>query len=564
MKFSEFTYTRPNMEEISSQFEKVLMQFTGSNSADEQNAAMKAIYTIYNDVYTMFHIASIRHSINTKDQYYKSEQEYMDEAMPVFNELFSKFYKALIESKYRDELDKKWGSHLFDLAELEIKTMSPEIVEDLQQENKFSSRYSELIASAEINFDGKTYTLAQLFPFTQSDDRETRKRANEAKYTFFSENEAELDQLYDNLVSIRTKIAKKLGYNNFVELSYARLKRTEYGAEQVAAFRDQVHQYIVPIATQLKKRQQERLGLDNLKYYDENYDFKSGNAKPKGDPDWIVANGQTMYEQLSKETDEFYCFMKNGELMDLLSRDGKMAGGYCSFLPNYKSPYIFANFNGTSGDVDVLTHEAGHAFQVYSSRHFENPEYTWPTYEACEIHSMSMEFFAWPWMELFFQGDTDKYKFSHLSKDTMFIPYGVAVDEFQHFVYEHPEATPKERKLMWREIEKKYLPHRDYDGNEYLEQGGFWYQQGHIFEVPFYYIDYTLALICAFQFWKKMNEDRDQAWEDYTHLCKIGGSKPFLELVKEAKLSSPFEEGTVQSVINEIELWLNNIDDTAL
>ncbi|MFS1512929.1 M3 family oligoendopeptidase [Chengkuizengella sp. SCS-71B] len=561
MKFSEYKYTRPNMEEITLQFDLELKQFSSATTWQEQNASMMDLYNIHNDFYSMFELGSIRHSINTKDEFYKAEQDYLDEAEPLFKELFTKFYKALIGSKYREELKKKWGSHLFELAEIEIKTMSSEIVKDLQKENKYKTKYSELIASAEIPFDEKKYTLAQLFPFTISDDREIRKRANEARYKFFSENEEELDQLYDDLVKIRTKIAKKLGFKNFVELGYARLKRTDYDAREVAAFRDQVHQYIVPIATQLKRRQQNRLELQHLKYYDENYEFKSGNATPKGNPDWIVDNGQTMYEQLSKETDEFYRFMKESDLMDLLAKDGKMAGGYCTYVPNYKSPYIFANFNGTSGDIDVLTHEAGHAFQVYKSRHFENPEYVWPTYEACEIHSMSMEFFTWPWMELFFKEDTDKYKFSHLSSALLFIPYGVVVDEFQHFVYENPESTPKKRKQMWREIEKKYLPHRDYDGNHYLEQGGFWHQQGHIFEDPFYYIDYTLAQVCAFQFWKKMHEDRNRAWDDYIHLCKLGGSLPFLKLVKEAKLSSPFDKGTVQSVVNEIESWLNHVDD---
>ncbi|NDI36248.1 M3 family oligoendopeptidase [Chengkuizengella sediminis] len=563
MQFSEYTYTRPNMEEITSKFDKELKQFSNATSWQEQNETMRDIYIIHNDFYSMFELGSIRHSINTKDEFYKTEQNYLDEVEPLFKELFTKFYKALIGSKYCEELKKKWGSHLFDLAEVEIKSMSSEIVKDLQKENKYTTRYSELIASAEIPFDEKKYTLAQLFPFTISDDREIRKRANEAKYKFFSENEEELDQLYDDLVKIRTKIAKKLGFKNFVELGYARLKRTDYDAREVAAFREQVHQYIVPIATQLKRRQQNRLELQHLKYYDENYKFKSGNATPKGNPDWIVDNGQTMYEQLSKESDEFYRFMKERDLMDLLAKDGKMAGGYCTYVPNYKSPYIFANFNGTSGDIDVLTHEAGHAFQVYNSRHFENPEYVWPTYEACEIHSMSMEFFTWPWMELFFKEDTDKYKFSHLSSALLFIPYGVVVDEFQHFVYENPESTPKERKQMWREIEKKYLPHRDYDGNNYLEQGGFWHQQGHIFEDPFYYIDYTLAQVCAFQFWKKMQEDRNRAWDDYIHLCKLGGSLPFLQLVKEAKLHSPFDEGTIQSAVDEIESWLNHVDDKA-
>jgi M3 family oligoendopeptidase len=342
------------------------------------------------------------------------------------------------------------------------------------------------------------------------------------------------------------------------------MMRTDYDAEMVANFRNQVKDFIVPIATKLKERQQERIGVDQLKYYDEGFNFQSGNAIPKGNPEWIIENGQKMYEDLSKETGAFFSYMQENKLMDLVAKKGKAGGGYCTFIENYKAPFIFSNFNGTSGDIDVLTHEAGHAFQVYSSRHFEIPEYYWPTYESAEIHSMSMEFFTWPWMELFFKEDTDKYKFTHLSSALLFLPYGVSVDEFQHWVYENPTAAPSERKRQWREIEKKYLPHKNYDGNVYLENGGFWQRQGHIYNSPFYYIDYTLAQICAFQFWKRSIENREEAWADYVKLCNLGGSLSFTKLVKAANLISPFEDGCVESVVGVIEQWLNSVEDQKL
>ncbi len=391
-----------------------------------------------------------------------------------------------------------------------------------------------------------------------------RKRASEAKFGFLAENEEELDRIYDELVKVRTEIAHELGYKNFVELGYNRMMRTDYNAEMVENFRGQVKDFIVPIATKLKARQQERIGVEQLKYYDEGFNYQTGNATPKGSPEWIIENGQKMYEDLSKETGEFFKYMQETNLMDLVAKKGKAGGGYCTFIQKYKAPFIFSNFNGTSGDIDVLTHEAGHAFQVYSSRNFEIPEYNWPTYEACEIHSMSMEFFTWPWMDLFFKEDTDKYKFSHLSDALLFLPYGVSVDEFQHWVYENPTASAEERKLKWREIEKKYLPHKDYDGNDYLENGGFWQRQGHIYNSPFYYIDYTLAQICAFQFWKRSRENHEEAWADYVNLCKLGGSMSFTKLVDAANLISPFKEGCVESVVGEIEAWLNTVEDKEL
>jgi len=564
MRFSDYEYKRPVVNEIETSFNDALERFNNATSVEEQDLIMREINDIRNTVDTAFNLCYIRHTIDTNDEFYKEEQDYLDEIQPLIQGLTTNYYRALVDSKYKVELVKKWGKQLFDLAETQLKTFSNEVVEDLQLENKLSSQYTKLVASAKIEFDGKEYTLAQLQPLAESTDRETRKRASEARFGFFAEHKEEFDDIYDKLVKVRTKIAHKLGFNNYVELGYARLARTDYNAEMVAVFRDQVKEFIVPLAVELRQRQAERIGLESLKYYDEGFKFSTGNATPKGDPEWITLNGKKMYEELSAETAEFFTFMIENDLMDLVAKKGKAGGGYCTYIQDYKSPYIFSNFNGTSGDIDVLTHEAGHAFQVYSSRHFEVPEYNWPTYEACEIHSMSMEFFTWPWMELFFKEDTDKYKFSHLSEALLFLPYGVAVDEFQHFVYENPEVTPAERNQAWREIERKYLPFRDYDGNDYLEQGGFWQRQAHIYNTAFYYIDYTLAQICAFQFWKKSRENQPQAWDDYVNLCKQGGSKPFTELVEVANLLSPFDEGTVKAVVGEIKSWLNSVDDKKL
>jgi M3 family oligoendopeptidase len=564
VRFEEYTYARPNLDEVKARFEAAIGKFKNASSLEEQSVAMNEVNNIRNDIGTMFNLCYIRHSVDTNDEFYKAEQDYMDEVQPEIEGLVTKYYQALVTSKFRNELKAKYGKQLFALAEGQLKTFKPEIVPLLQKENRLSTEYTKLIASAKINFEGEERTLAQLEPFTQSTDRETRKLASEAKFGFLAQHESELDRIYDDLVKVRTEIAHTLGYKNFVELGYYRMMRTDYNAEMVANFRQQVKDFIVPIATKLKARQQDRIGVEELKYFDEGFNYKTGNAVPKGTPEWIIENGQKMYEELSQETGEFFKFMQDNNLMDLVAKKGKAGGGYCTFIENYKAPFIFSNFNGTSGDIDVLTHEAGHAFQVYSSRNFEIPEYYWPTYEACEIHSMSMEFFTWPWMDLFFKEDTDKYKFSHLSDALLFLPYGVSVDEFQHWVYENWEATPVERKQQWREIEKKYLPHKDYDGNAYLENGGFWQRQGHIFNSPFYYIDYTLAQICAFQFWKRSRENQEEAWADYVNLCKLGGSMSFTKLVKEANLISPFEDGCVESVVGEIENWLNSVEDQKL
>ena len=564
MKFNEYKYEHLDLEKIKKEFSELIESFEKAENVEGQINAFDEIIKLRNHIETMQTLVSVRHSIDTNDEFYDKENEYMDEISPILFGFTNDFYKALVNSKFKDELVQKYGKFLFDLAENTLKTFSPEIIPDAQEENRLSSKYSKLIASAKIDFDGKELNLSQMVPYTQSKDRNVRIEAAKKVAQFFAENQDEFDNIYDSLVKVRTRMAQKMGYKNFVEFGYKQLSRLEYDAKMVEGYRKQVLENIVPLHTELRERQGKRLGVDKLKFYDEAIKFNSGNADPHGSPEWILNNGKTMYKELSKETDEFFTFMTENNLLDLLSKKGKMSGGYCTYIPEHKAPFIFANFNGTSHDIDVLTHEAGHAFQVYQSRGFEVPEYLWPSYEACEIHSMSMEFLTWPWMDLFFENDTDKYKFIHLSEALLFIPYGVTVDEFQHWVYENPEATPKERREKWIEIEKKYLPTRDYGEVEELKNGIFWFRQGHIFSSPFYYIDYTLAQVCAFQFWIKSRENREKAWQDYLNLCKLGGSKPFFELMKSANLKNPFEEGTLAIVIPKIKEYLDNVDDMNL
>ena len=564
MKFNEYKYEHLDLEKIKKEFSELIESFEKAENVEGQVNAFDEIIKLRNHIETMQTLVSVRHSIDTNDEFYDKENEYMDEISPILFGFTNDFYKALVNSKFKDELIQKYGKFLFDLAENTLKTFSPEIIPDAQEENRLSSKYSKLIASAKIDFDGKELNLSQMVPYTQSKDRNIRIEAAKKVAQFFAENQDEFDNIYDSLVKVRTRMAQKMGYKNFVEFGYKQLSRLEYDAKMVEDYRKQVLENIVPLHTELRERQKKRLGVDKLKFYDEAIKFNSGNADPHGSPEWILNNGKTMYKELSKETDEFFTFMTENNLLDLLSKKGKMSGGYCTYIPEHKAPFIFANFNGTSHDIDVLTHEAGHAFQVYQSRGFEVPEYLWPSYEACEIHSMSMEFLTWPWMNLFFENDTDKYKFIHLSEALLFIPYGVTVDEFQHWVYENPEATPKERREKWIEIEKKYLPTRDYGEVEELKNGIFWFRQGHIFSSPFYYIDYTLAQVCAFQFWIKSRENREKAWQDYLNLCKLGGSKPFFELMKSANLKNPFEEGTLAIVIPKIKEYLDNVDDMNL
>jgi M3 family oligoendopeptidase len=561
LKFSEYPYARPDMQVLQEQFFALLNTFRQTKNFSDALSCIQQITQLRKNFDTLSSIASVRYTLDTQNAHYQQEQDFFDAEFPVYQGWITEFYKVLLEHPMADDLKKHYGEQIFKLAEAAIKTFNENIVQELQRENTLVSEYTKLIASAQIEFEGKIYNLAGLAPFMQDTDRNRRITAHKAYFSFFQQNEEKLDELFDELVKVRTLIAKKLGFQNFVELAYLRLSRVDYTHKEVAQYREYIHKYVIPLVVDLQERKRKRLGLDTLYFYDEKLKFKSGNPKPKGDPEWILQQGKAMYQELSKETGEFFDFMQTHELMDVTNRKGKASGGYCTYFSLYNAPYIFSNFNGTTHDVEVLTHEAGHAFQVYCSQHQPLPEYYFPTYEACEIHSMSMEFITWKWMELFFKEDTTKFKFDHISGALTFLPYGAMVDEFQHIIYENPELTPKERKQKWQSLEKKYLPYRNYDNMPFASEGGIWQSQSHIYANPFYYIDYTLAQICALQYWQWYQENPQQAWQSYLNLCKQGGSKSFLELVNLAGLSSPFNEQVMRDIVMYAHQWLNSIPD---
>lgn len=559
MEFKDYLYVRPNLEEIAEEFSKVVSIINEATECQEVFAAVDAINKVRNTFSTMQTLASIRYTINSLDEFYSQENDFFDENGPKYSEWNNNFMQALYNCKFRDELVDRYGKRLFEMIKTELETFSPEIIPHLQKEGKLTSQYGKLIASAKITFDGKELNLSQMRPYLISPNRETRKNAETVMWKYFEDNVAQFDEIYDELVKVRAEMAKKLGYKSFIELAYKRLGRTEYNDKDVASYRRQVLTELVPLASTIYQEQALRLGIEELKSYDLNLEFLTGNPTPIGDVNYKVAQAKKMYHEMSNETKEFIDFMIERNTLDLEAKPGKQGGGYCTYISDYQSPFIFSNFNGTSGDINVLTHEFGHAFQVYCSRGFEVNEYMFPTLEACEIHSMSMEFFAWPWIESFFGADTNKYKYSHLSSSITFIPYGVAVDEFQHIIYENPNLTSDERKQVWRKMEMKYTPWKIYD-NQFLEKGNFWIKQSHIYEVPFYYIDYTLAQNCAHQFFIKNNQNHEKAWADYLNLCKLGGSKSFLELLKVAHLENPFIDGTLKKVSEPLKQWLDQFD----
>ena len=562
MKFSEMPYERPDLEQLKANQAELTEKLKNAKTYQEAKDIFFQQDKASRHIATLATLASVRHSIDTRDEFYDGEEKFWNTAFPELEEYTQQWQLAMLNSPFKADFAAEYGDLMFRNTEIALKAFSPEIIPELQQENDLTQEYEKLLASAKIPFEGNEYTLSQLTPFKTDPDDARRLAAWKADGQWHKDNQDKLDEIYDKLVKLRDSMGKKLGYEGYTTLGYYRMKRNCYDKNDVEKFRQAVQKYLVPVADRVYREQAKRLGKEYpMSFSDNALEFRSGNPKPVGTPEDILANGRKFYDELSQETGEFFRHMLEDEMLDVLSTEGKQAGGYCTEISDYETPFIFANFNGTQGDVEVVTHEAGHAFAYWMNRKRVPTDYAWPTMEACEVHSMSMEFMAWPWAEGFFGDDTRKFRYSHLAAALKFIPYGTLVDHFQHEVYAHPEYTPAERHGVWKKLLGVYMPWVKLDGEiPFYSDGEGWQRQHHIYSSPFYYIDYCLAQTVALQFWALLQKDRKEAWTKYMAYTQQGGSRVFTELLSNAGLESPFEESCLRGVCETAAKWLDEYD----
>ncbi len=553
--FAEMEYQRVPLDEIKSQYETLHRRLPSADARGIVDVVRE--WTRLRSRYdTMSSLNQVRYTIDTRDTAIKDERKFLDDQEPTVEEWSTSMRRALLAHPQRGALEKEFGRQFISSMETAVQTFDPKIAEHLKKQSDLSMQYTDLLASAKIEFQGKTYNLSGLEQFQHNENREVRHEASLKRFEFFQSNGANLDRIYDELVKVRHDMALKLGYPNYIPLAYKLLFRTDYEQNDVKVLREEVRRHVVPLATRWRERQRQLIGVDELKWWDLKLLDGKPAPRPQGNAETIIENTSRMYSELSPQTAEFFRMMRERGLFDLVTKEGKAGGGYCTSFSDFGVPFVFSNFNGTKGDVEVMTHECGHAFQCWSSRSQPLLEYRWPTYEACEIHSMGMEFLTYPWMDLYFGDAAERFRRVHMIESVVFLPYGCAVDEFQHFVYANPDCGPEARHKEWLSLERKYLPWMNYGDLEYALHGGFWQGQQHIYNAPFYYIDYVLAQTCALQIWKKSRENRDRALQDYMAICPPGGSQSFLQLVQTGGLRNPFEPGVLSGIVAEAERYV--------
>ena len=566
MKFSEMPYERPDLDAVKKQYSALTERLKAAGSYEEARAVFLVKEELDKHVQTLATLSHVRHSIDTRDAFYDAEAKFWNAAEPELQEYTQAWTRAMLDGAFRAQFAAQFGELMFVNAEIELKTFSPEIIPELQQENELAQEYEKLLASAQIPFEGGVYTISQMTPFKSDPDDARRLAAWKAEGQWYKDNQDKLDGIYDQLVHLRDTMGRKLGYEGYTTLGYYRMGRNCYTKEDVEQFRLAVQKYLVPVADGIYREQAKRLGKQYpMSFADNALEFRSGNPRPVGTPEQILEQGRKFYNELSPETSAFFNMMMDNELLDVLSTEGKEGGGYCTSIPDYGVPFIFANFNGTQGDVEVVTHEAGHAFAAYINRDRIPMSTVWPSMEGCEVHSMSMEFMAWPWSEGFFGKDARKFHYSHLASALTFIPYGTMVDHFQHIVYEHPELTPAQRHAEWKRLLGIYMPWQKLDGEiPFYSEGEGWQRQHHIYSSPFYYIDYCLAQTVSLQIWALLQKDQKDAWAHYMAYARQGGSRTFTELLKNAGLESPFDEKCLRGVCETASKWLAGVDMTGI
>jgi len=551
MHIDDISASRPLYEDLAGQYRAFEEALASARDGDSAAHAVQRWDARRRETQTWTSLVTLRFSQDTANADFKREREYCDEITPRLQALDVRVMRALLAHPQRPALERRVGAHAFALWTCEVQAFDPAIQPQLVREAKLKAENDALIAGAKLPLRGATYNFAGIVKFRESADRQLRYEAERARWQWFADHRAEMDRCYDELVHLRHDMARALGDANYVAMGYRRMNRTDYGPAEVERFRAEVREHLVPFAAELRRRQARALGLDRLMFWDEQVEDPRGNPAPRGALDWQMDRATEMFDAMGPELGGFFRLMREGKLMDLENRDGKRFGGFCTAFPTHGVPFIFGNFNGTQQDVRVFTHEMGHAYQSYRSREKPLMDYLWPTYESAEIHSMSLELLTAPHMERFFGDDAARFNRIHLTQALTFIPYGVAVDHFQHLVYERPEATPAERHAMWQAMERTYLPWRDYGDLPHVAHGGMWQFQRHIYGMPFYYIDYTLAQTCALQFWTRAKADWPATMAAYHALCARGGEAPFTELVRSAGLRSPFAPGCLRGVIEQ-------------
>lgn len=499
---------------------------------------------------TLYWISYIGYLKDIKNSKYLNTEKLISKYESIIDNLVNEYFKCLINYKYKEELINYIGNRNYEMAGNQSIIVSNDISKLRIREKELCMQYRKTLMSLKFTFDNKEMNLSGLSSYYNVSDEKLRKASYDKRYKILESLEQELDVIFDNLVKVRTEIANKLKFNSYADLCFVKMNRIGYTYNDLDLLKENVRKYIVPILNILKEHQKERLNVSNISYYNKNYLFNDGNARVKVSLEEIISNISKILHKYNNEVGLMFDTMLKEGLIDLENRENKSSGGVTTYLPDYKMPTFIKKYMNLEANVTSIFHEIGYSIQLYLSRNLLFHENRWPTFDICEIHSTSLEFLMYPFLNMFFKEDENKYKIRHLSSSLSLIVSMCISDDFQKYIYDNPNISSEDRKEYWLYLINKYGI-KD-NTHSYFGKGIEWQADINRIDDPFYGIDYAISNICALSFYDRVNNDVECAFSDYFDLCSKGNTLSLKRIIKKYRLNNPFEGNDIKKLSDNI------------
>ncbi|MFD1176442.1 M3 family metallopeptidase [Paenibacillus puldeungensis] len=496
-KFTELNYICPDYEKEKASLLKSKEDMAAASSYEEIRDLWLSRKNTDQYLDMLTDLAYIRFLTDTSDSFYNNAVHIDSIEEPRIRLLRKECDDMLLDSPYIEEIRAEFGDKIIQDMRIKRSLFGEKAVPLLLEENRLSIKYNKLVSSG---------------------------KSKEAMSD-------ELEDIFHNMIHVRTNLAHSLGFDNYIEMAYRIQGRIDYGKEEISSFRRQILDNITPACDEFEKGRPE------------------DDSVPIGAVGDIVRSVKSIFHEISQETGDYIDFIYDHELFDVEPRLNKRPFYCCCMLPHYKVPFIISDLKGKGNDALMFIHELGHGFAFYTAARSQKLfEYHRSTVSINEVHSRTMEFLSYPYLELIVGEHQNTFRQNHLYEALRYLPYRCAIDEFEHQVYENIALTKSQRCQLWREIEQKYMPWHAGNHHESVKRGTSWLRQPHLFNAPFSYIDYNFALMSVFEFYGRSENNYRETCKDYIAFCSKGGSTNYLNLLAAGKLSNPFSDGAVANI----------------
>ncbi|WP_320046205.1 M3 family oligoendopeptidase [uncultured Ilyobacter sp.] len=496
-----------------------------------------------------------------QEEYSKDFNEFYGTIVAEFNKQSFHINKKIADSPYNMELPEERYKNYKLILKNDIEIFEEKNIPLQIEENELSNQYGEIISKINIEFQGGSYTLSQMNKFLKDNDRETREKAWRKIYGAVGEKKSELNGLFDKLLKIRGEMAKNKNFENYRDYMHKAKGRFSYTPEDLYKFHESVEKVVVPMLREINEKKRVKINLDTLRPWDTEASEDGKILKPFENERELLERGISALSGVKEKFGAKLKYMAEKEFLDLENRKGKAPGGYNYPLSESGAAFIFMNAVGVHRDVVTLMHEAGHALHSFSTKDERLMSYKDTPSEVAELASMSMEFLSMDKWQRFYEDEKDfkKAKKEQIIGALQTFPWVMTVDAFQHWIYLNPYHTQEERDAKFEELMDRFNTGINWKGLE-SEKSMAWLKQLHIFEVPFYYIEYAISQLGAIGIYKNYKENPNGTLDKYEEFLSLGYSKPIEEIYETAGIKFDFSEGYISELANFLKRELEDLD----